>query len=97
MQVSKKRWNTSLEIEGPLPYRHIKHDVENVVSTQQNIPIVRYQLVILRLSGSFQENIHVTIALDHLAFVLAAILQHNRNSSVQLLHKNVQRLLARLH
>lgn len=77
--------------------RHIKHDIQHVVATQQNVPIIRYQLVILRLSGPFKKNVHVTITLYHLPLVLPTVLQNNRYSGVQLLHKNIKRLFARLH
>jgi len=78
-----------LERAGPLSCRNVKHYVENVVAAQQDASIVRDQLVVLGLGGPFQQNVHVAIALDHLALVLAAVIQHDCDSCVQLLDEDV--------
>jgi len=82
---------------GHLSCRHVQHYIEDVVASQQDVSVVCYQLIVSGFSCSFQEYVHVSIALDHFALILAAVLEHDRDSSVQLLDKHVERLLARFH
>jgi hypothetical protein len=94
--VKKIRGRLSIQENSFFP-RNINTNIQNVISSKQNTPVISTQTIINPLNSSLQQNIHVTITLNHSAPILNSILQNNSHITIQLLSQDIQRLSTRLH
>src|SRR6266516_174347 len=67
-------------------------DVEYVASSNYQASIVRGRVAATVLSSSVEDDVHVAVAVDHLAPILSIVLQLYSHVPVHLADKKVQRL-----
>jgi len=61
-----------------------QHNVEDVVSAEQHVPVVREQLLVFAFCCAFKENVHVPVAFYHCSLVFAAVFEDDFDVSMEL-------------
>jgi hypothetical protein len=59
-------------------------DIQNITSSDDETPKVRRRIPASVFTCSVKNDVHMTVAVDHLATILGIILQPDGNVSVQL-------------
>ena len=67
----------------------VQNYVEYIVSAEKNIAIVGKKLVFFVFSCAFEENVHMSVAFYHFAFVFTAVLEYDFNVSVKLFDEHI--------
>jgi hypothetical protein len=70
--------------------------VENVAATKDNVSIVRSSRIATVLRGTFENDVHVTIGVDHSASIFDITLESNTDLSIELFNEQVERFSGRL-
>ena len=66
-------------------------DIENVATSQNEIPKIGSWRIPSVLCGAVQYDVHMTVAVDHLAAVFDVILQPDADVRIEFLHEQIQR------
>jgi len=66
-----------------------QHNVEDVVSAEQHVSVVREQLLVFAFCCAFKQNVHVSITFYHVSLILAAIFEDYFDVSMELFNEDV--------